>query len=133
MSSSFEAAADLLRHCAAHSERTRAGLFVDCLAKDVPAPQEIAPQGGPPPPARPGRFRRDAEADGIGLANLAKHRCFALSPVYTSYMEIPPAPPLHRERSTSVFDHAAGGLLRLFEADAQAPRQRGALVEMRTV
>jgi len=43
----------LPRYCAVHSERKRAKLLVDCLAKSVPALQEISPQGGPPPPPVP--------------------------------------------------------------------------------
>ena len=133
MSSSFEAAADFLRYCVVHSERKRARFLVDHLARDVLALQEISPQGGPLQPARPGRFRRDAEADGIDPAKLAKHHCFAFSPAYASAMEASPAPPRHRGRSTPAFDHEAGDLLRLFGADARMTRQRGALVEMRAV
>ena len=133
MSSSFEAAADLLGYCVVHSERKRARFLVDHLAKDVLALQETFPQGGPLPPARSGRFRRDAEADGIDPAKLAKHRCFAFSPAYASAMEVAPAPRRPRERSTPAFDHEVGDLLRLFEADARMIRQRGALVEMRAV
>lgn len=116
-----------------HSERKRARFLVDHLAKDVLALQEISPQGGPLPPARSGHFRRDAEADGIDPAKLAKHRCFAFSPAYTSAMEVLPVPPRHHERSTPAFDRAASDLLRLFGADARMTRQRGALVEMRAV
>ena len=54
MSISFKAAADILRYCAAHSERKRARLPGDYLAKDVPPLQEIACKAArrrPPAPA----------------------------------------------------------------------------------
>lgn len=133
MSSSFKAAADLSKYYAAHSECKRARLLVDHLAKDVPALQKIAPQGGLLLPANSCHPRRDAEAFVINPTSLAKHCSFAISPVYTSRMEVSPVLPRHREHSPSVFGEAAVDLLRLFEANAQVPQQRGALVEMHSV